>query len=471
MIPISEYAERRERLLAAVNGVSRDQLQGGPAGARVTASSGARMNPSGGQGVVVLQGAPKESIHGLFRQYNDFYYLCPVETPHSYLVLDGRDGSSHVFLPYQSVERREREGALLSASDVEGARLALGVDAVHPVDELAAFLERVELIYTPMRPGEGAVQSWDTLQRAQQDRASDPWDGRPDRMRWFVRLLRERFPAARLEDLSLFLNELRLVKSRNEIQLLRRAGELSAQGLVEAMKVTRPGVFEYELDAAMRYVYLSHGARDVAYRAIVAGGANAWYGHYTANDAKLADGEMVLVDCGPDYRYYASDITRMWPVSGRYSAEHRELYGFMTAYHKALLERLRPGVTAEYVRDEAARHMAQQLESIRFSKPIYEQAARRALEFPYHLSHPVGMAVHDVGHYRGGVLRPGMVLSVDPQLIIPEEHKYVRVEDTVAITEDGIENLTGAAPLELDEIEYLVGSGGLADACPRMWLD
>lgn len=472
MIPISEFKQRRERLLAAVNESSHLRAsRRRSVGLLSTESDAPNASSSGGLGVVLLQGAPKESIHGLFRQYNDFYYLCPVVTPHSYLVLDGRDGTSHLFLPYQSADRREREGGLLSASDPAGAREALGVDNVHPVDELATFLERVQLIYTPMRPGEGAVQSWDTLQRAQQERASDPWDGRPDRMRWFVRLLRERFPAAELEDVAPFLNELRLVKSPNEVDLLRRAGELSAKGLIEAMRVTRPGVFEYELDAAMRYVYLSHGARDVAYRAIVAGGDNAWYGHYTANDAQLEDGEMVLVDCGPDYRYYASDITRMWPTNGTYSAEQRELYGFMVEYHKALLERLRPGVTAEWVRDDAARYMSEHLDSMKFSKPIYEEAARRALEFPYHLSHPVGMAVHDVGHYRGQILRPGMVLSVDPQLIIPEERKYVRVEDTVAITEDGIENLTRVAPLELDAIEDLVGTGGLAGSCPRLWAD
>ena len=205
--------------------------------------------------------------------------------------------------------------------------------------------------------------------------------------------------------------------------------------------------------------------------AIVAGGANAWYGHYVANDARLRDGDLVLVDCGPDYRNYASDITRMWPVNGRYSNEQRELYGFMVEYHKALLRRLAPGVTAEWVRDDAAEEMAAYIRQNPFSRPEYQEAAQRALVFPYHLSHPVGMAVHDVGHYRGTVLEPGIVLTVDPQLIIPEARLYVRVEDTVVITETGIENLTAEAPLELDEVEALMEQEGIAQRFPRMWND
>lgn len=410
--------------------------------------------------VAIVQGAPKESAHARFRQHNDLMYLCPIETPHAYLVIDGRGGAvdttSHLFLPHQPPQRVKSEGVLLSASNPDETKQRTGVDEVHGLDELATFLERVQTLHTPMRRGEGMLQSWDTLQRAQQERASDPWDGGLDRMRRFVKLLSERLPAAAIHDLAPTLDALRLIKSPAEVELLRRAGTLSARGLIEAMHVTKPGAHEYQLEAAMRFVYLDHGALDVSYRAIVAGGDNAWYGHYNANDAVLDDGDWVLFDCGPDYRYYASDITRMWPVNGVYSDVQRQLYGFMTEYHLTLLRLLRPGVTAEWVQEEAAREMAKVVDGTAWAKPIYEQAARRALVFPHHLSHPVGMAVHDVGHYRGTALRPGVVLTVDPQLIIPEERLYVRVEDTVAITEDGIDNFTAEAPYELDEIERLM---------------
>ena len=435
MISLAEHRQRRQSLIAALSDYD-------PAP------------------VAVIQGAPKESAHARFRQYNDLMYLCPIETPHAYLVVDGRGGpdeaTSHLFLPHQPPQRVRSEGEILSASNPDETRERTGVDAVHGLDELATFLERVKSIHTPMRRGEGMLQSWDTLQRAQQERSSDPWDGGLDRMRRFVKLLRERLPAATINDLAPTLDALRLIKSPAEIELLRRAGKLSALGLVEAMHVTKPGAYEYQLDAAMRFAYLDHGALDVSYRAIVGGGDNAWYGHYNANDAVLSDGDWVLFDCGPDYNYYASDITRMWPVNGVYSEVQRQLYGFMVEYHLTLLRLLRPGVSAEAVQEEAAREMEPVVEATKWLKPIYEQAARRALVFPHHLSHPVGMAVHDVGHYRGTELRPGVVLTVDPQLIIPEERLYVRVEDTVAITADGIDNFTQDAPYDLDEVERLM---------------
>ena len=149
MITIEERRERRTRLVEALRATG----------------------PDGAQGVALLQGAPKESIHGVFRQHNDFMYLCGVETPHAYLAVDARDASTHLFLPYQPPERREREGPLVNAADREAALAATGVDAVHGVEELAPFLERVRQVWTPMRAGEGAVQSWDTLQRAAQERA------------------------------------------------------------------------------------------------------------------------------------------------------------------------------------------------------------------------------------------------------------------------------------------------------------
>ncbi len=437
-IPKSEYRTRRSRI-----------LDGLPEGS-----------------VALIQGGPKEEAHDRFRQQNDFRYLCSADVPHAYLLLDGRTSESLLFLPPQPERRVKSEGPHLSSTDPVRAREETGVDAVHGLDELAGFLERVSEIHTPLRPGEGAAMSWDTLQRAQQERFSDPWDGRPDRMRWFLRLIAERCPAARIRDLAPTIDELRLRKSSQEIALLRRAGRLSALGVVEAMRSTHPGVMEYQLDAVMRYLYLAHGSRDVAYRAIIAGGANAWYGHYLANDAELLDGDLLLVDCAPDYHYYTSDIGRMWPVNGRYDDVQRELYGFMVEYHKVFLSLLGPGTDDEAVRLRAAEIMTEVVDATAWSKPIYEAAARRALAFPHHLSHPVGMAVHDVGHYRGKTLEPGIVLTVDPQLIIPEERRYVRVEDTVVITEDGIENFTHAAPLELHDVEALMREEGLLDRYP-----
>ncbi len=416
--------------------------------------------------VAIVQGGPKGLSHDKFRQTNDFMYLCGVEVPHAYLFLDGRSGKTTLFLPYQSEERAAREGELPSASRSKEVAERAGVDAVEGPEMLAVSLEKTTLIYTPMRQGEGPAMSWDTLQRSRQERFADPWDGLPDRTRHFVTLLRTRLPSAELRDLAPLLDDMRLVKSASEVTLLREAGRICAAAVTEAMKCTEPGVMEYQLDAVLRYTYLVSGSRDASYRAIIAGGENAWYGHYDANDDVLREGDLVLIDCAPDYHYYTSDIGRMFPVGGTYSDTQRRLYGFMVEYHKQFLSLLGPGENDEKIRLEVAKCMAKVVDSTKWEKPIYEAAARRALEFPYHLSHPVGLAVHDVGHYRDKTLESGVVLSVDPQLIIPEERRYVRVEDTVVVTENGIENLTESAPLDLDEVEATMKLPGMLQAFP-----
>jgi Xaa-Pro aminopeptidase len=422
----------------------------------------------GPKAAAVVRGSPKNMSHDVFRQNNDFYYLCGVEVPHAYLYLDGKSHSATLYLAHQSAERKRQEGEILSAENADLAQDLTGVERVLGIEALAQSLESIRVVHTPMRQAEGPGMSWDTLRRAQQEVTADPWDGRPDRTRHFVAMLRARCPMAEILDLSPVLDELRLIKSDREIALLRRAGQVSALGVIEAMRCTRPGVMEYQLDAVMRYHYLANGARDAAYRAIIAGGANAWYAHYSANNCPLQDGDLVLVDCAPDYQYYTSDIGRMWPVNGTYSPTQRELYGFMVAYHKVLLRLIRPGVTGAQIQQEAAAQMAKVVERTRFSKDIYEAAARRALEFPYHMSHCVGMAVHDVGHYRGKALRSGMVFALDPQMRVPEERLYIRVEDTVVVTEDGIENLTADAPLELEDVEAVMSKPILLDQFPAL---
>lgn len=419
----------------------------------------------GPSSLALVQGAGKNSTHDLFRQANDFYYLSGLAVPHAYLLLDGRSGKSALFLPHQDSALREREGDSLCAENAERCRDLTGIEEVLGTESLAVRLEGANLLHIPIRQLECADQSWDTLQRARQDAFSDPWDGHLGRVDHFIRLVRERCPKAEVKDLSPVLDGLRLAKSSGEIALMRKAGLLAARGLMEAMRCTRPGVLEYQLDAAIRYGYLVSGARGSAYRSIVAGEANAWYGHYTANDCVLCDGDLVLVDTGPDYHLYSSDATRMWPVNGRYSPVQRELYGFIVEYHKTLLGLIRPGITDAQLLGEAAREMAKVIERTRFSKSIYEAAARRALEFP-HLTHSVGLAVHDVGTYKGKPMPAGTVFALDPQLIIPEERLYIRVEDTVAVTETGVENLTSAAPLELADVEKLMREPGMLASFP-----
>jgi Xaa-Pro aminopeptidase len=275
------------------------------------------------------------------------------------------------------------------------------------------------------------------------------------------------FPSAEVIDLTPVLDELRLIKSPSELAALREAGRITGVAVIEAMRSTQAGVFEYELGAVADFVFGQAGARGGSYEAIVATGTNAWHGHYVRKDTVLTEGELVLMDYAPDLNYYTSDIGRMWPVSGRWEPWQLELYGFILRYHRALLSRIRPGVTTDAVLADARAEMSEVFDATRWSAPEFEAAARGALDFRGHLSHPVGMAVHDVGSYRDRPFEEGLVFSVDPMLWVPERNLYVRCEDTVALTADGIENFTGFVPLDPEEIEAAMAEPGLL----QVWRD
>ena len=422
--PRKEFSARRERLLDAI----------------------------GTGAVAIIQGAPPVRAFQLFRQTNEFHYCCGVEIPQAYLVLDGRDRTARLFIPRRPQGRVDEFGPP-STEDADRIVAVTGVDEVAPTDALRAALSGAPLIYTPHAPAEGMWTSRDVLLGGDRLIAADEWDSQPTREQRFIALLQERCPGAEIRDLTPILDGLRAVKSPCEIELMRRAGQLSATAVTEAMRATAPGVSESTLLAIAQYVFASGGARGEAYRSIIPSGLNAWDGHYGRNDCVMQGGDLVLMDCAPDYEQYTSDIGRMWPVSGVFSPAQRELYGFVVLFLRVLLQRIRPGVLAEDIQREAAEEMREVVESTAWSKPIYADAVRRALDFKGHLSHPVGMAVHDSGSYWNEPLRPGVVLSVDPMIWVPEERLYIRCEDTVAVTVDGNENLTGAAPLDPDQIE------------------
>jgi len=410
------------------------------------------------------------------RQYNELYYLCGVETPHSYLMLDGRSQRAILYLPPRNERLERSEGRVLSAADAELARQKTGADEVLSTealrgDWLGGLGEPApKRIFTPFQPGEGSAESRYEIQQAEAGIAADPWDGRLSRTGQLVALLRARHPRVEVADLTPALDALRSVKSPREVALIRRASQLAGYGLLAAMKSARPGVFEYQLDAAARYVYQVNGARLDGYRSITASGtANIWNGHYWRNAAALRDGDLVLMDYAPDVGYYTSDVARMFPVNGRFSPVQREILGIVLAWRNAVLERIRSGVTADRVLAEAREAIAPVLAGWRFSKPVYEAAARKMVETGGGVfSHPVGMAVHDDGPYRREPLRPGHVFSIDPQLWVPEEQLYYRYEDVVVVTETGYENFTDFLPVELEAIEEAMAGDGLVQQFPPL---
>jgi Xaa-Pro aminopeptidase len=429
----------------------------------------------GDRGVAFVQGASKPNGFIMPRQSNEFYYLCGIETPHSYLVLDGRDKSVTLLLPPRDENLERAEGRILSADDAELVKRLTGVTTVASTKIMNEDWARQLLrgfrgptVYTPFSPAEGNAQSRHELQLANTAIALDYWDGRPSREDHFVQLIRSRFPRAELRDLTPILDEMRGVKGPTEIALIRRASQIAGRGLIEAMKSTKPGATEYQLDAVARYVFLANNARLEGYRSITAAGIdNIWNMHYYRNASTLKSGDLVLMDFAPEYRYYTSDIARMWPVNGRFSADQRALLQFVLDYRNAILKRIRPGVTARAIQDETKADMASVLDRAAFSKPEYRRAAQRLVDTGGGVfSHPVGMTVHDDGEYVRGVLKPGHVFSIDPQLRVPEERIYMRYEDVIVITETGFDNFTDFLPTELDEIEKLVGQGGMLGAFP-----
>lgn len=390
-----------------------------------------------------------------FRQSNQFFYCCGLVTPQSYLVIDGRTHTSALYLPLRG-KAQIGEGAPPGLEDAELVMALTGVEAVYPVSELAAHLAEATVVYTHYAPAEVRGTCRNELSIADQIMARDPWDGRPTREQHLISLLRSRYAKLTVRDLTPILDEMRSVKSPREVDVLRRAGNLAAVAVREAMRVSRQGVVEYQLGALANYIYALNGAQGEGYRPIIATGTNIWHVHYFRLDTAMKDGDLVLMDVAPECNHYTSDIGRMWPVNGVYAPWQRELYGFMVEYHKVLLSKIRPGVTPEQVMDEAAVAMREIWATWPFSKEVYREGARRTLEFRGHLSHPVGLAVHDDGSYYGRPLVPGTVFTVDPQMWIPEENLYIRVEDTLVVTEDGIEIFTKAAPLELDDVETLM---------------
>ena len=428
----------------------------------------------GSEAVAVVQGIPVVDGYIYPRQYNTFYYLSGIERPGAYMMLDGRTRTTTLYLPPRSEGLDRAEGPEVGAEHGDLLRELMGVDHVESVERLADRNwplggQTGTTIYAELAPPELNKQTRGLLRTAARERYLDPWDGQITRGQQFVQHLRMRHPRSEILDLNPILDRMRSIKSPAEIALVRRSCELAGLGLMEAMRSTEPGVYEYQLDAAARYVFLLNGARLEGYRSITAAGTeNIGRLHYFRNIDQLRDGDLVLMDYAPDYRYYTCDIGRVWPVSGTYRDETQwELLQIILEFHKAVLQRIRPGVAANEILAEAQAAMEPVFDRTTFSKPIYEEAARRMVQTGGGVfSHTVGMAVHDVGSYRPGPLQPGQVFAVDPQLRVPEENLYLRFEDVVVVTETGVENLTGFVPMELADMERLVRQDGVVQKVP-----
>lgn len=424
-----------------------------------------------GDAVAIIEATTERPGEQPFRQANQFFYLTGVMEPRAIALLDGRTKETTVFLlPEKPLDVSSKYGpGALSPGD-ESAHI-LGVTRVLPREELTAMVASIgregRPIYTPFRPETlGSASSYDTtlLNRLNHE---DPWDGRPGREEMFRLHLMDLAPKSELRNLDPILDQLRAIKSAREIAVMREATDIANRGIMRAMHAAKPGVYEYQLQAESEYEFKKGGAYGPAYFALVATGKNTWYTHYHYNTAQLAAGDLVQYDYAPDYKNYASDVTRIFPADGKFTAHQRECYTIYLRLYQALMTSIRVHETPATVMQRAVARMDAIVAAHPFTDPALKTAVlgfvdgfrRRTGGF---LGHAVGMEVHDVyGTYE--TLEPGMIFTIEPELRIPEEHVGYRLEDMLLMTPDGYENLSRSVPIEPSDIEKFMAAPLPAD--------
>jgi Xaa-Pro aminopeptidase len=417
-----------------------------------------------GDGVAVLSGAAEYPAYVRFRQNAQFYYLTGVEVPRALLLLDGRTKQATLFVAPRNEWLERSEGPVLVPGD-EAAKLT-GIPSVVKRDDFADALKALagRTIYVPHRAESLGAATPQAAAAHAKATAADPWDGRPSRAAQFITKVKEAAPDAPISDLDPILDGLRLIKSPREIALVREATRLAGVAIAEAIRSARPGQKENDLEAIADYVFKQGGAQGFAYFALAAAGKNAHYPHYHGGEAELKSGDLVLFDYAPDYRYYTSDVTRMFPASGHFSPEQKERYTVYLRMYQALMESIKPRVAPREIMREAVLKMDRLVSTYGFSSETNREAAKAFVEryrksTRNSLGHMVGMEVHDV-QPPSDVLLPGMIFTIEPALTIADERVYIRLEDVILVTETGYENLSAFLPMEPDAIEKLMAETG-----------
>jgi Xaa-Pro aminopeptidase len=395
-----------------------------------------------------------------FRPDSDFWYLTGFAEPDAVLVLVPPLPSSKVAKPrsvlFLREKDREREIWTGRRLGVAAAAERLGVDEARPIErlwtDLPELLRNVERIV--WRTGADEARDREMTQTFTKLRAA---------ARGGI------VPPLELLDPAPLLHELRLKKSPAEIELMRRAARITKDAHVAAMKRARPGVNEREIDALLDHAFRSNGATGSAYANIVAGGANACCLHYVENDKPLCDGDLLLIDAGSEYDYYASDVTRTFPVNGRFSPEQRALYEVVLDAQLAAIAQVKPGVTFVSVHEVALERLVKGLVRLGLLAGPFETALEKEAYKRFYMhrtSHWLGLDVHDCGAYvadgQSRTLEPDMVLTVEPGVYVAEDDTTVearwrgigiRVEDDVLVTAAGHDVLTAGIPKHVDEVE------------------
>jgi Xaa-Pro aminopeptidase len=389
-----------------------------------------------GNGVAVLRSADEKSIEGDypqdsdFRQDNDFFYLTGLETADSWLVLIGSTtgpDQAVLFIPARDSLEERWTGPKMGPGPE--AVTATGIEDVRPSRGARDFIRQAlsgskTLLLPRYRPPHDSLVLkelglTDSLGRSITRRS-----------------------------LSAPLGLLRQVKDADEIARLRRATEITGEGLREAMKSARPGMWEYELEAMIEYTFRRRGAERVGFPTIVGTGINGTTLHYDKGRRQSEAGDLVVMDVGAEFGYYSADVTRTIPISGRFTPRQRALYDLVLGSQQAAIDSIRPGMTIMQLQQIASRYMQAHSGDLCAPGPCNRY-------FIHGLSHWLGMDVHDVGDYNAK-LAPGMVLTVEPGIYIPSEKLGIRIEDDILVTATGSENLSAGAPRKAEEVERLM---------------
>ncbi|MEC5320494.1 Xaa-Pro aminopeptidase [Brenneria populi subsp. brevivirga] len=393
-----------------------------------------------------------------YRQNSDFWYFTGFNEPEAALLLVKSDEKHHHSVIFNRVRDLTAEIWFGRRLGQEAAPAALGVDRALPFGDIGAqlhvLLNGLDVVYHA---------------QGQYDYADKLVFSALETLRNGTRLGLVAPPT--LTDWRPWVHEMRLFKSPAEIDVMRRAGEITALAHTRAMQTCRPGMFEYQLEGEIHHEFTRHGARYPSYNTIVGSGDNACILHYTENESRMRDGDLVLIDAGCEYQGYAGDITRTFPVNGKFTAPQRAIYDIVLASQYKALALYAPGRSIREINQEVVRVMVAGLVELGIMKGeveqlIAEQAHRQF--FMHGLGHWLGLDVHDVGDYgstdRGRPLEPGMVVTLEPGLYIAPDanvpHPYrgigIRIEDDILITENGNENLTAGVVKDADAIEALM---------------
>ncbi len=388
-----------------------------------------------------------------FRQSPDLYYFTGMEDPNAILFMVGKTKKSYIFLN-DSVDFNPRWDGHGIWQDAN-FKQKYGIEGIIPFERfwinIYYFSKQDEVLYLPFSPSDQVDNARGEIYYRDNKLKNYPIDMGRSFWNSVLNNIKGEVPFAKLEDINTIIDQLRWVKSPYEIEQLKKAGKIGAEGVKEAIKDTKPGMYEYELEAVATYFFVKRGARGDAFAPIVASGHNTYTIHYNNNDRKITQDDIILMDYGCDYNYYTSDITRVWPASGKFTKKEEKMYLCLLEARDSIIAAMKPGVTIN------------ELKAISQRIYIKNGYGNKTLSWNNYIGHFVGISVHDVTPYDADQpLEAGVVFNVEPVLDDPDDKIHMRLEDTILITDKGAINLTADVPANLEEIYGLMKKKGLS---------